>query len=462
MKTIIVVAGTRPEIIKLVPIIWVLQRANTNFIFIWSGQHYDYVLSHLFFKEFSIPEPDFNLDIRSGNHGIQVAKIIMGIESITKAIKGGTLVAQGDTNTVVGAGLAAVKSGVVFAHVEAGLRSFDRSMPEEVNRVVADSVANVLFAPSGLAAVNLLYEGVEPWRVSVTGNTVVDVVLSVSSRVDKIRGDVMTRLGVNGDYVLLTLHRAENVDRPVRLARILKGVFEAAGRFGVEVVFPVHPRTRKRLSDAGLGSLLDSPWVRAVPPLGYFDFISLLGGALMVFTDSGGVQEEAFTLGVPCITLRRNTERPETILLGGNFLVGDDPHRIASATDNVLNNRDEIVRRIRTVENPYGDGKAGERIARKLKEIAEDEDMYNRYAYREPDFRDRGDPIYLLVRGEVFAGWRIDDVHREYPGLLVTLVYDEAGRPLVPYPDRVIKDGWRLRIWGPRSTIQSLGLSKQY
>ncbi len=452
---IAIIAGTRPEAVKFAPVIWALKNLDVNFVFVWSGQHYDYELSRVFFEELGLPDPDFDLDVRSGSHGEQTAKVMVGIEGVLKKLSdGGIVVAEGDTNTVLGASLAAVKAGWLFGHVEAGLRSFNRVMPEEVNRVVAGAVANVHFAPSVNAVLNLLYEGVEPWRIYLTGNTVVDAVHKVLSKITGYGERVLGELGISSDFGLITLHRAENVDNSERLRRILSALREVSKEVGL--VFPIHPRTKRRLSEYGLWHLLEDSGIRVVKPLGYFEFLGLLSKAKLVFTDSGGVQEEALTLAVPCITLRYNTERPETVWLGGNFLVGDDPVRIIETARYVLENRNEIVAKIRNSENPYGDGRAGERIAEILKRIVEAEEEYRRYAFTEPDYRDVGHPTYALIDGDRFAGLKIKDIHAEYPEVMITLVYDERGSPIIPYPERVIRSGWKLRIWGPQRLVKTL------
>ena len=454
-KRIVFVAGTRPELVKFLPVIVALNKLEVSYCFVWSGQHYDYELSRVFFEELGLPEPDFDLDVRSGSHGEQTARIVMGVERVLRGLSGGgVVVAEGDTNTVLGASLAAVKSGWLFGHVEAGLRSFNRVMPEEINRVIAGAVANIHFAPSVCAVLNLLYEGVVPWRVHLTGNTIVDAVYGVLLRVRKRGEKTLEELGIDGEFGLVTLHRAENVDNPGRLKRILSGLREASRE--TKLVFPMHPRTRKRLSEYNLWGLLEGSGIVVTKPLGYFEFLGLLSRAQLVFTDSGGVQEEALTLAIPCITLRYNTERPETVWVGGNFLVGDDPKRIVEATKYVIEYRDRIVAKIRNTENPYGDGRAGIRIAEVLKEIVENEHEYKRYAYVEPDYRDLGQPTYALVNGDRFAGLSIKDIHRNYPGLIITLIYDEKGNPVIPYPDRTIKNGWKLRVWGPRKVVESL------
>jgi len=327
-------------------------------------------------------------------------------------------------------------------------------MPEEVNRVIAGVVANIHFAPSVNAVLNLLYEGVTPCRVHLTGNTIVDTVYKVLPRIRKYGEEVLGELNIEGSFALVTLHRAENVDNPVRLKRILSALREISKE--VTLIFPIHPRTRRRLSEYNLWNLLEGSGIRITKPLGYFEFLGLLSKAHLVFTDSGGVQEEALTLAIPCITLRYNTERPETMWVGGNFLVGDDPKRIVETTWYIIENRDKIIARIRNVENPYGDGRAGIRIAEILKGIVGHECEYKRYAYDEPDYRDVDQPIYVLINGDKFAGLRIRDIHRKYPKVMITLIYDEEGNPIIPYPDRVVKEKWRLRLWGPRKVVKSL------
>jgi len=455
MKNIVVVAGTRPEIVKLAPVIWALKDMGTDFILVWSGQHYDYELSQIFFKELDLPSPDFDLDIRSGSHGEQTAAVMTNVEGVLRTLNGGgVVVAEGDTNTVLGTGLAAVKAGWLFGHVEAGLRSFNRVMPEEINRIVAGAVANIHFAPSVNAILNLLYEGIMPWRIHLTGNTIVDVVYKVLPKIRECSERILGELGVDESFGLVTLHRAENVDNHARLKKILSALKEISKE--IELVFPMHPRTRRRLSEYNLSNLLEGSSIKVTKPIGYFEFLGLLSRAQLVFTDSGGVQEEAITLAVPCITLRYNTERPETVQIGGNFLVGDDLKRIIETTNYVIENRDRIIAKIKSKENPYGDGKAGMRIAEILRKIIEDEEEFKRYAYKEPDYRDVGHAIYALVDGSKFTRLKIGDIHEEYPGVIVTLVYDEKGDPIIPYPDRIIREGWKLRIWGPQKLIKSI------
>ena len=455
MVLIIIVAGTRPEFIKLVPIIRNSKRLKGYYTFIWSGQHYDYELSRVFFEEFGGLEPDYDLSVGSDSQGVQTAKIIQGVEGVLKRFSTpGIVVAVGDTNTVLGATLAAVKASWVFAHVEAGLRSFYRFMPEEINRVVADHVANVLFAPSIQAVLNLLYEGIDPWRIFLTGNTIVDAVRMILTRIEKERSKVLAEVGIEEPYALVTLHRAENVDYVDRLGKILKGLQRVSKE--IRLVFPIHPRTQKKVKEFGLENILKG--LKVVKPLGYVEFLSLLSGAEMVFTDSGGVQEEAFTLGIPCITLRRNTERPETVWLGGNILVGDDPERIVGAYRYVVEHREKIVRRVRNVENPYGDGKAGKRIAALLERLVEDKGIFNRFAYsarNEPDYRNSDYPVQVLVDGAIFESMRVEEIHSKYPGVFITLIYDEKGKPLIPYVDTLIRRGWKLRLWGPKRILES-------
>jgi len=367
---ILVIAGTRPEIIKLAPVVEWLERLRADYVLVWSGQHYDYEMSRIFFEQLGIPEPDMTLDVGSGSHAEQTAKAMIGVEKVIARYEPSIVVAEGDTNTVVAAALTAVKMWVPFAHVEAGLRSWDRTMPEEVNRVVADALAELLFAPTELAAVNLMHEGVPLDKIYITGNTIVDVVLKHEKKALAYGRRLMETLGLEPyGYFLVTVHRQENTDNPCRLADILKALKKLAKHF--PVVFPVHPRTLNRLKRLGLDGELRDSGIITMGPLGYFQFLGLLAHSLVVLTDSGGVQEEACTLAVPCVTLRYNTERPETVAVGLNKIVGTDPVSIMNAALSAAKRRDEITSKARSRPNPLGDGKAGEKIARILKEATE-------------------------------------------------------------------------------------------
>jgi UDP-N-acetylglucosamine 2-epimerase (non-hydrolysing) len=362
---IMIVAGTRPEAIKLAPVIWWLDRLGVDYVFVWSGQHYDYELSRVFFEQLGLPEPALDLDVRSGSHAEQTARIMVGVESAVKRFNPSIVVAQGDTNTVLATALASTKMFVPFAHVEAGLRSWDRTMPEEINRIVADAVAELNFAPSYLAAVNLMHSGVPLRKVFVTGNTIVDVVYKYEAVASDEGEKMMKELGIEPEkFILVTVHRQENTDVEWRLRNIVK-ILKELSKY-MPIVFPAHPRTVNRLQQY---SLLDDlrNYVILTKPLDYFQFLGLLKNASAVMTDSGGVQEEACILGVPTITLRYNTERPETVLAGANTVAGVEPEKVIPITLNMVERRGEIAKK-RGCNNLIGDGRAGERIAKILNE----------------------------------------------------------------------------------------------
>ncbi|HVL49794.1 MAG TPA: UDP-N-acetylglucosamine 2-epimerase (non-hydrolyzing) [Candidatus Thermoplasmatota archaeon] len=346
-----VVLGTRPEIVKMSPVIRALDRRGVEHDVIHTGQHYSREMDAVFFETLALAPPAFNLEVGSGSHGAQTGRILAGVEEALRASSPDVVLVQGDTNTVVAGALAASKLGIRVGHVEAGLRSFDRSMPEEINRVVADHVADLLFAPTAACAATLAREGIPATRVHVTGNTVVDAVFAHRD-LAAARSTVLAELGVApGGYLLLTAHRQENVDDARRFAGILAGAAAAGEALGAPVLYPIHPRSRKMLARHGL----DARSVRLVDPLDFLGFLALESRARLVLTDSGGVQEEACVLGVPCVTLRDNTERPETIDVGANRLSGVDPASIQRA---VL----EADAALRAWTNPFGDGRAGERI----------------------------------------------------------------------------------------------------
>ncbi|HDJ89105.1 MAG TPA: UDP-N-acetylglucosamine 2-epimerase (non-hydrolyzing), partial [Thermoprotei archaeon] len=411
---IIVVAGTRPEAIKLAPLIWELDRRGLNYIFIWSGQHYDYEMSKIFFEELGLPQPNYNLDVRSGSHAEQTSKIMIGLEKIVG--NGNIIVAEGDTNTVLAAALVCAKTRNIFAHVEAGLRSYDRSMPEEINRIIAGSIAGIHFAPTVRSMLNLLYEGVSPDRIFITGNTIVDVVLKCRDTALSRSQKLLDNMGFRErEYVLVTVHRAENVDNPIRLKNILRGLSNISEK--IPLIFPVHPRTKNRVERYGFKKLLENLVV--IKPIGYFEFLGLLAKSLFVITDSGGVQEEALTLKIPCITVRYNTERPETIDVGINFLVGADEKRIVEMANYIFKNNDLIRRKVEGKINPLGDGKAGLRIAEILEEFLEKD-----FSSFNTDFRDLGQPLYILIPADRYEGLTILDFHERFKGIMITLIYD--------------------------------------
>lgn len=353
------ILGTRPEIVKMSPVIRYCQERGLDHYVIHTGQHYSYEMDGIFYEELELPPPEFNLRVGSGSHGAQTGKMLAAIEALLQREGADMVLVQGDTNTVLAGALAAAKLHIAVGHVEAGLRSFDRTMPEEVNRVVADHISTLFFAPTERSAQNLRAEGLVD-NVHVTGNTIVDAVrqnLDIARR----KADPLRPLGLSkGRYILSTLHRAENVDQKERLSRILAGIEEVHQALGLEVVLPLHPRTRKNIATFGL----EVPsGLHIIEPLGFLDFLRLEGEAALLITDSGGVQEESCILGVPCVTVRDNTERPETVECGSNALAGSDPERILLEAGRMAQAR-------RDWSCPLGDGHSGKRIV----EIARDWD----------------------------------------------------------------------------------------
>jgi UDP-N-acetylglucosamine 2-epimerase (non-hydrolysing) len=328
---IVAVAGARPNFMKIAPLMWEIERrADIDAYLVHTGQHYDERMSRLFFDELRIPQPDVDLGVGSGSHACQTAEVMKRFEAVVLEQKPEAVVVVGDVNSTIACALTAVKLGVPVAHVEAGLRSFDRTMPEEINRVLTDAISHWLFVtePSGVA--NLRREGIPEERIFLVGNVMIDTL--VASRELSRRSTILEDYKLAGrEYAVLTLHRPANVDDPL----VFDGLMRAIGRLERElpIVFPVHPRTRKVLEGHNLAAL---PGLRLVEPLGYLDFIKLVSEARLVLTDSGGIQEETTVLGVPCLTLRNNTERPITIEQGTNTLVGLDPERIVAAARRVL------------------------------------------------------------------------------------------------------------------------------
>lgn len=343
--------GTRPEIIKMAPVIKELGKRGANFFIVHTGQHYSYNMDAVFFQQLNLPQADYRLDVGSGSHAEQTAKIITRVEDILYKEGPDIILVEGDTNSVLAAALAAAKLHINVGHVEAGLRSHDRQMPEEINRILADHCSDYLFAPTEQAKVNLLSENINEERIFVTGNTIVDALYQNIETAEK-ESNVLNRLQLNSkEYCLVTLHRQENVDKKERLTSILEGLDGLASELGIPIVYPVHPRSRKMMAEFNLKPVN----LKLIEPQDYFSFLQLESNAQLILTDSGGIQEEACILQVPCVTLRDNTERPETVEVGSNILAGASADRIVNCSRVMLDRKNDWP-------NPFGDGKAGEKI----------------------------------------------------------------------------------------------------
>ena len=354
MGRIVTIIGTRPEIIKMAPVVKALDTLSHDHVLVHSGQHYDLMMDRIFFKDMKLRQPDFQFELKAKPPHLQVANTIRGAAVVMKNVD--LVIVHGDTNTTLAGALLGHKLGLPVAHIEAGIRSFDKTMPEEVNRLLTDQVSQLLFPPTSIAKKNLENENIRT-GLHVVGNSVIDA-LKQNLRIAR-RSKILRKLGLKRRrYAVLTFHRAENVDRAARLRRVLVAMREFASREGMDVVFPIHPRTEKMARRYGLRSVIypDSGF-RVIPPTGYLDMLELERNAALVFTDSGGLQEESCFFRVPCVTLRENTERPETLKIGANVLAGTDPKRILRAAENQLAAK-------RNWPNPYGDGTTGRRIAR--------------------------------------------------------------------------------------------------
>lgn len=355
---IAIIIGTRPEIIKMAPVIDEIEKRGIEYILVHTGQHYDHEMSHQFFVDLELKKPDFNIGVGSGSHGKQTARMMEKIEDVLLAEKPDIVLVQGDTNAVLAGALAASKLHIAVGHVEAGLRSYDKTMPEEINRQVADVASNLYFVPTGESAINLIFEGLDPHEIFVTGNTVVDACIR-NLKIAQKTSTVLSDLDVDGDILTLTMHRAENVDDPERLHEVTDALLELEN---ITVVFPVHPRTVKTLKKFGIYEKLENaPHVLMTKPIGYLDFLVLLSNSRFIMTDSGGLQEEAITLNVPCLTLRYNTERPETVTAGGNILVGSSKEKILENLRRIAG-AESAYQEMSDAVNPYGDGKASKKI----------------------------------------------------------------------------------------------------
>lgn len=350
---IIHLVGARPNFMKAAPVVKALNlHKDFQQVIVHTGQHYDANMSEIFFHQLEIPEPDINLDVGSGSHAQQTAQIMSRFEPIVLKQKPDLLLVYGDVNSTVATALVCSKLHIPVGHVEAGLRSFDRTMPEEINRLLTDQVADLLFTPSVDGNENLMREGVPAEKIHLVGNVMIDTLVRLLPKADN-------SILHDSDYALVTLHRPSNVDEPHMLRRIISALDEISQK--LHVIFPIHPRTRSRMKELNLTATNSS--LKLIDPVGYLQFLALQQHAKVLITDSGGIQEETTYLDVPCLTVRENTERPVTITLGTNMLVGTDMERLKSEVDRILSGEAKKGK-----VPPLWDGKASERIAGVIKE----------------------------------------------------------------------------------------------
>lgn len=351
---IAIILGTRPEIIKMSPIIRECINQNIDHFIIHSNQHYSENMDAIFFKELELEAPKYNLNVGSGLHGEMTSKILTGVENILLEEKPDWVLVQGDTNTVLAGALAASKLQIKVGHVEAGLRSYDRSMPEEINRIVTDHISNALFCPTQKQADIVISEGIEKEKIIITGNTIVD---AVYQNIELLKNHPEFDHYQKENYFLLTSHRPSNVDDKDNLSELLNAVTEVSIKHNYPVYFPIHPRTKKQIEIFDIK--INENQIKLMEPVGYLEMLALEKNAKLIFTDSGGIQEEACILQTPSLTLRENTERPETVEVGASLLVGHNKELVISSSEKML-------LKDRTWPNPFGNGNSGKNILKIL------------------------------------------------------------------------------------------------
>ena len=343
-----IIVGTRPEIIKMSPVIKYCEISGISHDVIHTQQHYSLNMDKIFFENLDLRYPELHLCVKSKAAHVQIGEIVAKCGDIFLKNNYDVVLVQGDTNTVLGAGLAAYKCGVKLGHVEAGLRSYDREMPEEINRIITDDLSDFCFCPTEVSKQNLLAEGIEENRLFVVGNTIVDALFGNLNKFENI--DIISQFNLRRRYALVTLHRPANVDNQERISKIISILDDVGKNYDYQVVFPVHPRTKKRIAKTALYNN-----IFFLDPLGYFEFLALMKNSSLILTDSGGIQEEACVLNKPCITLRENTERPETLNVGANILTGLNRDRIIQAVD--FWQKGEL-----NWLNPFGEGNTSKKI----------------------------------------------------------------------------------------------------
>ena len=365
LAKVTLVLGARPQIIKSAPLIHLASKEpKIRLDVIHTGQHYDYEMTRIFFEELDLPDPLMNLNVGSGTHAQQTARIMMSLEEILQKRRPDMVIVPGDTNSTLAGALTAAKLHIPVAHMEAGARSYDMEMPEEINRRLTDHCSDLLFTPTENCTENLLREGMDKNGIRQVGDTMYDVLLQQLPKVEKT--NILQQLDLEPkNYAVLTAHRPENVDSPENLESIFNAMIKLSP---LTIVFPVHPRTQERLMKAKFyGEIQEQKHVRLVKPTGYIETLKLIKDASIILTDSGGMQKEAFWLKTPCITLRKSTEWPETVELGANSLTGADTEEIVEKAKEIIGNVEKINERLEKLPNPFGDGKASQKILEALR-----------------------------------------------------------------------------------------------
>lgn len=358
-----IILGTRPEIIKMSPIVRACEKLGVDFFILHTGQHWSPEMDKKIFADLKLPRPKYNLGVGGEPFRKQIGFMTKEIGEILKKERPNIVLVQGDTISVLAGALAANKLGIKIGHHEAGLRSHDLSMPEETNRVIVDHISDFLFVPTPDALKNLHQEGRDPEKIHLTGNTIVDAVLQNIKMAEKTT-DILNKLKLKKKkYILATAHRAENVDKIDRLSGIIEGLHSTGKNFNVSIVFPMHPRTKQRIDEFDIK--IPKNFI-VTKPLGFLELISLQNSASLVMTDSGGLQEESFILKVPCLTLRDNTERPETVEYGANIIAGVIPEKILASAIKMFGKN----LMLKKYDNPFGDGTSGERIVKLLVKLS--------------------------------------------------------------------------------------------
>jgi len=350
---IAIVLGTRPEIIKMAPVINELKKRKVNFFIIHTNQHYTKIMDSNIFMCLGLDTAKYNLKVGSGIHGLQTGKMLTGIEKVLMDENVDMVLVHGDTNTTFSGALAAKKLHIKVGHIEAGLRSGDKRMPEEINRVLTDHISDFCFAPTEKAKENIKKEGIEDSKIFIVGNTIVDALVENIKIVDE-KSKILEKLNVSSKkYILVTLHRPENVDNKDILLNILKGINKSGENKNLKIIYPMHPRTKKMITQFKI----DIPKnIQVTDPVDYLDFLALQSNAKVIITDSGGIQEESCILGIPCITVRENTERPETVDIGANVISGTDPDKIVECTKTMIEKEHVWDRNI------FGNGESAKQI----------------------------------------------------------------------------------------------------